>query len=425
MTDNKVESSTKMEAESQHYYIDEEKLDYFKYLIALGEQKLTIIFVTSLAILLGLYVCFTTPVSYISKTTITTSQVNLNLGLNALTTLGGLGGLGGLAGIPGLANLGAGKSNDGMLINYMRSRKLQSAMVDSLKLVERYGVKNINEAINELNSNIDINVDKKTGLIIITAENKNPELAAILANEMVNVLKNYLIQLDLERVAEKRYFFEKQIISIRQKMPQLEIDYKNSERLAGISAATYFSSQGNLPNQITNKEAQIRMLMKFVTVDNPDIKRLNTELLSLKEQLKNYQLSNKMLNKSNENKLSSENSKDLNLSNNSNGELILQTLQLYNSFKIKEAVLQGLNQQLELNNTESIQQALPQIQIIDKAEVPIFKAKPDKAKIMTIFTSVGFLISLLIALIKQKFLIFRSQHESAEKLRKLARAWHF
>ena len=425
MTENKIESPIYKEAAVNPSHNDDETIDYFAILIAFGEQKLTIIFVTFLAILIGLYVCYTSPRIYIAKTSIIPSNNNSNTGSNLMSGLNSLNGLNSLIGLVGVLNNGASKTNEAMMINYMRSRQFQSDMVNSLKLIERFKVKNLNEAISTLDSSFDITIEKKSGLMVIAVENRDPELAAFLANELVLSTKNYLRKLNIENVNEKNSFYSKQILTIRQKLPQLENDYKNAEKKAGILAATYFAIQGGLPNQIISKELQIQMLMNFVTIDNPEVKRLSTELRALKEQLRNQQLINIPNFNSEKTNIASKSSEYLNLKSNEKSELIFQALQLYSSFKIQEAMLQGLNQQLEISGFEDLKQSLSPIQIIDKAEVPLNSSKPNKTKIMLIFSSIGFFTALLIAFVKHKISILRNQPENFDKLKELRNVWRF
>jgi tyrosine-protein kinase Etk/Wzc len=417
MTERTIENSKNKEIEDKTSY-DDEAIDFLKILLVMGEQKLTIFIITLLAIFIGIYICYTTPATYIAKTSIVPSNnaSNMALNMNGLN----LNGLNAIASIAGLMNNSSGKTNEAMLIAYMRSRQFQANMVNSLNLIERLRVKDLNEAINQINSNLDIGMDKKSGLMIIGFANTNPELAAILVNEVVVALKNHLRQIDFENVAEKRALYVKHIIDIRKKLPQLESDYRNAERVAGISASNYYIAQGNLPSQIANKELQIQMQLKFVTFDNPEIKKLNTELQSLKEQLKNQQLSN--INAIN-NTLIDKKNKNLNSKNDTKSELIFEALQLYSSFKIQESILQGINQQLEIMSTDDIKMSLSQIQIIDKAEVPLNRSKPEKSKIMIIFTSVGFLIAILIAFIKHKITTFLIESKNSEKLIQVKQAW--
>ena len=90
MTENKIESPINKEAAVNPSYNDNEIIDYFAILIVFGEQKLTIIFVTFLAIFIGLYVCFTSPQIYIAKTSIIPSNNNSNTGSNILNSLNSL-----------------------------------------------------------------------------------------------------------------------------------------------------------------------------------------------------------------------------------------------------------------------------------------------------------------------------------------------
>ena len=143
----------------------------------------------------------------------------------------------------------------------------------------------------------------------------------------------------------------------------------------------------------------------------------------LKEQLKNHQLTNKPNINLNHSDLSNKSEKYQSSRIDSNSEAVFKALQLYNSFKTQESILQGLNQQLEISEFTDLKQSLSQIQVVDRAEVPLYYTKPEKTKIMFVFSSLGFLIALLIAFIKHKISHFLDEPENSKNLTKLKSAW--
>jgi uncharacterized protein involved in exopolysaccharide biosynthesis len=77
---------------------NEQDIDLLDLLIALGQEKLTLIVVTLLAALAGILVSLFTPASYVSRTSIMPSQ-QTGAGSGGLGSLSGLTGLAGLSGI--------------------------------------------------------------------------------------------------------------------------------------------------------------------------------------------------------------------------------------------------------------------------------------------------------------------------------------
>ena len=170
----------------------EPEINLIDLLIGLGHEKLTLIVVTLMAALTGVVVSLTTVPTYVSRASIMPSQQSGGSGGG----LASLGSLAGLAGLGGLSSMAVGiKSSDEMYIALMRSQSVQAALIDQLKLKERYGAKNTEEARQALTLNVTILADKKSGLLLIDAQDKYPQFAAQLANAQVKELNVILSRL--------------------------------------------------------------------------------------------------------------------------------------------------------------------------------------------------------------------------------------
>ena len=122
-------------------------------LIALGQEKWTLIVVTFMAAITGVVVSLITPPTYVSRTSIMPSQQSGGGGGG----LASLGSLAGLAGLGALSNMASGiKSSDEMFIALMRSQSVQSELIEQFKLKERYGARNTEEARLALNLNVSL-----------------------------------------------------------------------------------------------------------------------------------------------------------------------------------------------------------------------------------------------------------------------------
>ena len=224
-------------------------------LIALGQEKWTLIAVTFLAVATGVFVSSTTPANYVSRTSIMPSQQSGGGGAASLGILAGLGGLG------ALSNMATGiKSSDEMFIALMRSQSVQSALIEQFKLKERYGAKNTEEARQALTVNVVILADKKSGMLLIDAKDKDPEFAAHLANAQVKELNVILSRLAVTEAQQRRAYYEQQIIKTQTKIPQLELEFKESQKSSGLEVASLLSEAGTLPGQIAAKELQFQVL---------------------------------------------------------------------------------------------------------------------------------------------------------------------
>ena len=176
----------------------EQDINLLDLLIALGQEKWTLIVVTFLAALTGVVVSLNTPATYVSRASIMPSQQSGGGGGG----LASLGTLAGLAGLGALSNMSAGiKSSDEMFMALMRSQSVQSELIEQFKLKERYGARNTEEARQALSLNVAILADKKSGMLFVDAQDKDPEFAAQLANAQVKEL-NVILSLSLIHISE-------------------------------------------------------------------------------------------------------------------------------------------------------------------------------------------------------------------------------
>jgi uncharacterized protein involved in exopolysaccharide biosynthesis len=383
-------------------------------LIALGQEKWTLIVVTFLAAITGVVVSLITPATYVSRTSIMPSQ-HSGAGGGGLASLGSLAGL---AGLGALSNMAAGiKSSDEMLIALMRSQSVQSALIEQLKLKERYGAKNTEGARQALSLNVAILADKKSGLLLIDAQDKDPEFAAQLANAQVKELNVILSRLAVTEAQQRRAYFEQQIIKTQIKIPQLELEYKDAQKSSGLEVASLLSEVGTLPGQIAAKELQLQVLSRFATPQNPDLKRLAVEISALRAQMARYELSKT-------DPKTSEPSKPGQVAESTKTNFVQKATQAYNTLKIQEALLDGYVKQLELAKVDEAKEG-PAVQVVDEARAPEMRAKPERRKMVIAYAVTGLIIAFVLAVLRALLRHIRSTPKGLQRWSQLTRAWGF
>jgi tyrosine-protein kinase Etk/Wzc len=395
----------------EHNELDINLLDL---LILLGQEKWTVIVITFVAALTGIVVSLITPATYVSRTTIMPSNQSSGGG-------GGLAGLSNLAGIPGfgaLSNIASGiKSSDEMFIALLRSHSVQLALIEQFKLKERYKARNTEEARQALSSNLTILADKKSGLIMIDVQDKDPEFAAQLANVLVKELNSILSRLAVTEAQQRRAYYEEQIVKAQSKIPQLEADFKEAQKNSGLEVASLLSEVGTLPGQIAAKELQLQVLRRFATSENPELKRLTVEISALRAQMARYALSNTESKNSESNKLGQ-------LVEGTKTSFVQKATQAYNTIKIQETLLDGYVKQLELAKVDEAKEG-PTIQVVDEARAPEMRAKPERRKLVITYTVAGLIIALVLAALRALLRHIQSSPDGLQRWSQLKRAWGF
>lgn len=380
-------------------------------LIALGQEKMTLIVTTVLAAITGVIVSLVMPATFASRTIIMPSLQSSGSG--GLASLGGFAGLAGLGGLSSIA--GSIKSSDELYIALMRSQSVQTALIDKFNLKERYGAKTVEDARQKLNQNILIFSDKKSGLILIDAYDENPEFASQLANAQVKELNLILSRLAVTEAQQRRSYYEQQILQTQAKIPQIEMEFKEAQKRSGVEIASLVSEAGSLPGQIAAKELQLQVLSRFATSQNPEIKRIVAEISALRSQLAKYQLSKNETNPNGPSIAQSSFDK-------ARANFVQKATQAYNTLKIQEALLDGFVRQLEVAKVDEAKEG-PNVQIVDEARVPEIRAKPERRKIVFAFSITGLLISLFFASIKAFVRNAKSTAEGSARWSQLKKSW--
>ena len=390
----------------------ESEINLLDVLIALGQEKLTVIGVTVLAAIAGVVISLITPPTYVARTSIMPAQQG---GASALAGLSGVAGLAGLSGMSGMS--GAVKSLDQMYIAFMRSQSVQMALIDQLQLKERYKSKNLEEARMSLTNSVSITADKASGLLVIEAQDGDAEFAAKLANQQVHELNVILNRLAITEAQQRRLYYEQQIAKTKKTLVEVEVRFKEAQQKAGIQVTSMLVDSAiglwaSTHAQIIAKEQQLQMLGQFATLQNPEMHRLKTEIAVLRTQISQYEKGNQQ---SGGQEKGTVKTKDMSPAQQ-------DAAQAYRDLKIQETLLDGFVRQLEVAKIDEANEG-PPVQVLDVAQAPEIRAKPERRKLVIAYTVTGLIIGLVLALLKALLRSAQKTPEGMQRLRDLQRAW--
>lgn len=363
--------------------------------IALGEEKKTLFAVpaitTTIAIVVSL---FMTPV-FTAKTVMLPPQQQQSGAASALASLGALAGLaGGAAGI---------KSPDEMYVAFMQSEGFQNAVIKRLSLQERYEAKTLTDTRAVLKEKIKISTDKKSGLIIIEADDKDPEFAAQLANIHVDELHNLLGRLAVTEAQQRRMFYDQQIKKAQDELAVAEQSFRQAKEKSGMQVTAVLAESGvrasaELRGQIAAREVQLQAMSRFATSRNPDMQRISSELSAMRVQLAKLEQGG-----------GAEKEKT--------SPTQQQAVKSYRDVKVQEAMLEVLIKQYELARVDEAKEG-PLLQQVDVATAPERKSRPKRGIIALLGIFIGFLLAVSIIFVPR---VMRRTAGSAKRTLRLAR----
>ncbi len=380
---------------------EDDEISLLDLAIALGEEKKTLFAIPAITTTLAIVVSLLMTPIFTAKTVMMPPQQQQSGAASALASLGALAGLAGAA---------AGvKSADEMYVAFMQGETLQRAVIEKLDLQNRYEKKTVIETREELKDNVKITTEKKSGLITISADDKDPEFAAKLANVHVEELRNLMGKLAVTDAQQRRVFFEQQITKTQEELAQAEANFRAAKEKSGMQVTAVIAegsvrASAEMRGQIAAKEVMLQAMSRFATSQNPDVQRLGSELGALRTQLAKIEQGSG--------------------SEESTSPLRQLAVKSYRDIKAREAMLGVLVAQYESARVDESREG-PLIQVVDAAQAPERKSKPKRAIIVLVVAFAGLFLGVLVAFVRRVINNAASSPEGGAQMAKLKEAWRF
>jgi len=362
--------------------VAEDEINLLDYLIVLLKRKKLILGTTfGAAIITAIISLIMSPIYRAETKILPPQQSSSSMAAQLMGQLGGAAGLlGGAVGI---------KTTNDLYIALLKSRPILDPIIDRFKLMELYKAKKREDARRSLASALKAKDDKKSGILTIGVEDKDPKRAADMANAFVEELKNLNKGFAVTEAAQRRLFFEEQLKDAKDALIRSEESMKGFQERTGAikiddQATAVIGGIAQLRAGIAAKEVQLKVMQTYATPQNPDIQRAEEELRGMREQLRRLETR----------------------SGNHNPDPLMPTgripavgteyIRKLREFKYREALYEILLKQYEFAKLDEAKDAAI-IQVIEKAIPPEERVKPKRRQMVMIATFVGFFLSVFAA----------------------------
>jgi len=302
-------------------------------------------------------------------------------GLSALLSqAGGLAGLAGSMGFSGTSDL---------FIGILKSRSVADAVIKRLDLQKEYKAKTLDETRKKLEDAVKFQAGKD-GIININADNRDPKLAALLANTFVSELSRRSVQLNLSKAGAERIFLEKRLDLAKQELKAAEEDMKNFQvqhkTIKADSQATLsIESIAKLKAEIVTQEVKLASLRNSMTDESGEVKAVMAGIARLKSQM------GAMTNGGPDNFIPTASNIPA---------LGVEYVRKMRELKMQEAIFEQLTKQYELAKISEAKDS-SSLQILDEAVVPLKKSKPRRSLIVVLSVMTTFFISIFAVLVQE------------------------
>jgi uncharacterized protein involved in exopolysaccharide biosynthesis len=271
---------------SAHPHVDLERtLTFGELTRALRRHALVMVFGALLAGALAYATTYLITPRFVATTAILSPQQPQNSAAAALASLGSLAGLAGVGGVRTPAD---------QYVALMQSVTVSDRMIDRYKLMEVYDVPLRMDARKELEKSVRMAVGKKDGLITVEVEDISPQRAAEMANRYIEELRQMTSTLAVTEAQQRRSFFEKQLVQTKDRLAQAQAALQGSGFNAGALKAeprAAAEAYAKLKAEATAADVRLRTLRQSRTDATPEVQQQMTTLQTLREQLKQAELS--------------------------------------------------------------------------------------------------------------------------------------
>jgi len=287
------------------------------------------------------------------------------------------------------------KSSGALFIGVMQSRTVEDALISKFNLRQVYGEKEWVKARSKLESNTNIQDDKKSGIISIAVTDKSPERAAAMAAAYVTELNSVVTNLNTSSAHRERVFLQGRLQQVQQ---NLEADEKSFSQFASKNSAIDVPQQGkamieaaaSLEGQLIAEETELQSLRQIYTDSNVRVRSMEAEVASLRQQLQ---------------AMGGKGAADSAAAGDQDGTSLYPSISelpilgvtyadLYRRTKVQEAVFETLTKEYEMAKVEEAKET-PSVRVLDPANIAQRPSSPNRPLIILGGGALCFLLACL------------------------------
>ncbi len=340
----------------------------------LGEGKRLIASVTVAAAIGSVIIGLLWPKTYTARASLLAPGSQQQSG--SMAALAALGSLGSLAGA-------AAKTPDDLYVALLKSDSVQRKLDERFKLRERYNLSSYETLRKELPSRIRVSSDKKSGLISVEVDDKEPQFAADLANAHSAEVTKVLGRLAVSEAQLRRVFFEKQLNDTKEHLIKAEQDLRGVQEKSGVivldkQAEALIAGAAQVRALIAEREVQLKVLRGSATEQNPDVIRMSSELRALRTELARMESSQ-----------GGNAGSAVDMPVGKLPEAAIDYVRARRELKLQETLLETMIRQYEAAKLDEAKEG-PSLQVVDVAQPPDRKSKPSVILVAVASTLLAF-----------------------------------
>ena len=321
-------------------------------------------------------------------------------------------GIGSLSGfLSGLDNLpfglggGAQSAEMDRFFTFVYSRSSLEDVIDEFDLMEDYNPESLEKTLKYLRADITTEISEDNAFVI-TVRASSPQKAAEMANYIVQLINNRLIELNVSKAADNRIFLENRYEEVQQRLQLAEDSLRMFQEKTGIFEAegqikATIEAYSKLESELAAKKVELAVYKEILGSDAPKVEGADVSVEKYQEMLDKLK--------------SSSDGNQLLIGLDKLPERALQYFRHYRDVKVYMSILEFLVPLYEQAKFEE-KKSIPILKVIDYAAPPEKRAYPKR-----VYTSLAITFAFLLLVLTFLFIreaIRRSENPKVIFIRK-------
>jgi capsule polysaccharide export protein KpsE/RkpR len=314
----------------------------------------------------------------------------------------------------------AGKTPDELYVSLLKSDTVQRALATKFDLYKRYEVETYEVLRKVMPQYVRVSSDKKSGVITVEVDDKEPKFAADLANAHAGEVTKLLSRLAVSEAQQRRMFFEQQLKDTKENLIKAEQFLRQVQEKSGMvvldkQAEAIIQAVAELKTRIAEREVRLKVLRTGTTAANPDVQLLNSELTALRAELTRMESSS--------GGVTAGGTGSIDIPVGKLPAAAIDYVRAAREVKFQETMMTSMLRQFEVAKLDEAKEG-QSLQQVDVAIPPDRKSKPSRALIVLAATFAALLLSsLFVVWRKYRALVREQSPETVQAWAQLAKAW--
>jgi tyrosine-protein kinase Etk/Wzc len=313
----------------------------------------------------------------------------------------------GLGGLAAMAGVSVGGASSGELAVFLaKSVSSLDELNEEFDFTAKYKIETSvrTETRNAILAKLSISFDKNTGIMSLSFEDSDPDLARRVVNRLVEILDRRFAALGGNKARNQKMLLEQKLADVQGQMTRIEGEIKVFQKKYGVLSVEALATEqiailARLRSELIMKDIEIENYEKFSKIDDPVIRRLRSERQSILNKTAELERGGSIL----------PTQKEI-------PELAFEYAALQRDMLVQTEIFKILTQQYELAKLNSEGQEAA-FQVIELGETADKKSGPSRAMLCIVTTMAAFFLSVLAAFLIEAIKTIGKNPEAMAKLR--------